>query len=411
MSTTPPSRYAALSREELSILVPELLLIGCMIDRASLVWCVKELGREAMTQIAIDEWASSSPLYTKRMQEALRYGNNDVPTIFKGFQLDIGSPPQYMDFRFTLTDRWHGEFRVDQCGGLNDFEPLGDEMVTGMCHTVEDPTFDATAVATNPKAQLRPIHRPPRPPEDRTKPPCAWSVVIDESHPDAEPHPALATIAAKHAARLRLAPIDDTDEGWSNYSGPLLSDVDFRAFSKSALVRIADEVCVQMHLLALAFGHSVERHADAETASDIRTRSLIGIAGLAARRIRHALSLPADIDSAAQVLALHPLINPSAYIDADVQAHQLTVCPSAAHTDGAWISRCTPHDPRALQAIVAAVDPYLDISMSGTDQQWTAAIMRNDKPAAVMDEVAIAEISSGARFEFESRKSLPLTVI
>src|SRR3954454_14156726 len=100
MSVVQPSRYATLSREELTVLLPELLLIGCMIDRASLVWCLKDLGRAAMTQVAIDEWASSSPLYSKRMQRALRYEDNDVATIFKGFQLDIGSPPQYMDFRF-----------------------------------------------------------------------------------------------------------------------------------------------------------------------------------------------------------------------------------------------------------------------------------------------------------------------
>ncbi|MBB5166433.1 hypothetical protein HNP02_006419 [Mycobacterium sp. AZCC_0083] len=382
-----------------------------MIDRASLVWCLKDLGREAMTRIAIDEWASSSPLYTKRMQRALRYEDNDVATIFKGFQLDIGSPPQYMDFRFTVADRWHGEFQVNDCGGLNDFEPLGEEMVIGMCHTVEDPTFDATAVATNPKAQLRPIHRPPRPAADRNKPPCAWTVIIDESYPETQPHPGLATIAAKHAARVELASIDDTDEGLSDYSGPLLSDLDFGAFSKSALVRMADEVCVQMHLLSLAFGHSVQSFTDAETARDVRTRSLIGIAGLAAKRIRHALNMAADIDGAAQVVELHPLINPSAYVNADVNSAELTVYRSDAHRDDAWISLCTPADPRPLQAIVTAVDAHLDVRMYGDDQDWTAVIVRNDVPAPVMAEVSIAEISSGAHFEFQSRQSIPLTMI
>ena len=32
-----------------------------------------------------------------------------------------------------------------------------------------------------------------------------------------------------------------------------MSDLDFAAFSHSALVRIADEVCLQMHLLDRAF--------------------------------------------------------------------------------------------------------------------------------------------------------------
>ena len=35
-------------------------------------------------------------------------------------------------------------------------------MVTGMCHTIEDGTFDVTAQAVNPKAQVRAVHRPPR---------------------------------------------------------------------------------------------------------------------------------------------------------------------------------------------------------------------------------------------------------
>ena len=35
--------------------------------------------------------------------------------------------------------------------------------------------------------------------------------------------------------------------------GRCVSDFDFGAFSHSALVRIADEVCLQMHLLNLSF--------------------------------------------------------------------------------------------------------------------------------------------------------------
>ena len=117
-----------------------------------------------MLQIAIEEWAGASPIYTKRMQRALKYEGDDIPTIFKGLQLDIGAPPQFMDFRYTVHDRWHGEFHLDHCGALLDVEPMGEDYVCGMCHAIEDPTFDATAVATNPRAQMRPIHRPPRTP-------------------------------------------------------------------------------------------------------------------------------------------------------------------------------------------------------------------------------------------------------
>ena len=144
------------------MLVPELLLIGQLIDRSGMAWCISAFGREEMAQIAIEEWASSSPVYTRRMQQALGYEGTDIYTIFKGLQLDIGAPPQFMDFRYTVHDRWHGEFHLDHCGALMDVEPMGPEYVRSMCHDIEDPTFDATAVATNPKAQVRPIHRPPR---------------------------------------------------------------------------------------------------------------------------------------------------------------------------------------------------------------------------------------------------------
>ena len=96
------------------------------------------------------------------MQKALGYEGTDVVTIFKGLQLDIGAPPQFMDFRYDVQDRWHGTFHLDHCGALMDVEPMGEYYVRSMCHDIEDPTFDATAVATNPKAQVRPVHRPPR---------------------------------------------------------------------------------------------------------------------------------------------------------------------------------------------------------------------------------------------------------
>lgn len=278
------SRYAGLSRSELAVLLPELLLIGQLIDRSGMAWCIQAFGRQEMLQIAIEEWAGASPIYTKRMQKALNFEGDDVPTIFKGLQLDIGAPPQFMDFRFTLHDRWHGEFHLDHCGALLDVDPMGDDYVVGMCHTIEDPTFDATAIATNPRAQVRPIHRPPRKPADR-HPHCAWTVIIDESYPEAEGIPALDAVRETKAATWELDNVDASDDGLVDYSGPLVSDLDFGAFSHSALVRMADEVCLQMHLLNLSFAIAVRKRAkaDAQLAISVNTRQLIGVAGLGRR--------------------------------------------------------------------------------------------------------------------------------
>jgi hypothetical protein len=406
------SRYAALSREELAVLVPELLLIGQLIDRSGMAWCITNFGRPEMLQIAIEEWMGASPIYTRRMQKALKYEGVDVITIFKGLQLDIGAPPQFMDFRYTVHDRWNGEFHLDHCGALMDVEPMGEEYVRGMCHDIEDPTFDATAVATNRKAQIRPIHRPPRTPSDR-HPHCAWTVKIDESYPEVEDHPALEVVGRSRAARTELDPIDSSGEGQSDYSGALLSDFDFAAVSHSALVRMADEVCLQMHLLNLSFVIAVGKRAgtNTELATEICTKQLIGVAGIAAERIHRALNLPGGIEGAVRTLELHPMLNPAAYVEAEFGPDSVHVRRSAAHEDGAWISLVTPDERRPLQAAVAAVDKHLDVEVAGTHEDWTARVVETDTEAKEFSEVSVTKVSGGASWVFEDRKSLPLTVL
>ena len=80
-------------------------------------------------------------------------------------------------------------------------------------------------------------------------------MIIDESYPEVDVHPGHGRDRQTRAASTELDPIDPDDEGQADYSGALVSDVDFGAFSHSALVRIADEVCLQMHLLNLSFMH------------------------------------------------------------------------------------------------------------------------------------------------------------
>jgi hypothetical protein len=395
--------------------VPELLLIGQLIDRSGMAWCISAFGREEMAQIAIEEWAGSSPIYTRRMQAALGYapttpGTGDVVTVFKGLQLDIGAPPQFMDFRYTVHDRWHGEFHLDHCGALMDVEPMGEDYVRSMCHDIEDPTFDATAVASNPRAQVRPVHRPPRS-ADRIaadqRPHCAWTVIIDEAYPEVQSIPALAHVEATNAAVLVLDPIDNSDEGRADYRGALLNDLDFTAFSHSALVRIADEVCIQMHLLNLSFLVALRARCDTdEQLHEIATKQLVGVAGIAAERISRALGT-----DPLRTLELHPLLNPAAYVEAQAGDGTLAVTPSPAHDDGAWITLCGPGSVRPLEAIVRAVDPSLDVEVTGAETNWLATLVSRPEPAPEADEVAVTRFSTGSDFAFEPRRSLPITPV
>ena len=415
--TAPTSRFADLSREQLAILVPELLLAGHLIDRSGMAWCISAFGRDEMLQIAIAEWAGASPIYTRRMQRALGFapavaGQGDVVTIFKGIQLEIGAPPQFLDFRYTVHDPHHGEFHLDHCGALMDVEPMGEDYVQGMCHDIEDPTFDATAVASNPKAQVRPIHRPPRVPAGRT-PACAWTVIIDESYPEAEPIPAVAVNAESQAALVELTPIDQSDEGLGDYSGPLLTDVDFAAFSRSALIRIADEVCLQMALLDNSFALALAARADsAEQILDIRRKQTTGSAAMSAYRIARALGISKDERGALELLALHPMLNPSAYVHAELGTDSLLVRKSPAHDDAAWISLCGPDWFEPLQAVVRVLDPHLDVELEPfADDEWVLTVVRRDQAAPEAQELVIAKFSTGTDFAFEGRRSLPITPV
>ena len=46
------SRYAALDRAQLAALVPELLLLGQLIDRAGMPWILSIFDRQTMQKIA-----------------------------------------------------------------------------------------------------------------------------------------------------------------------------------------------------------------------------------------------------------------------------------------------------------------------------------------------------------------------
>ncbi|WP_372451886.1 hypothetical protein [Nocardia albiluteola] len=423
------SRFDELPRDRLAALVPELLLCGHLIDRSGMAHSIAAFGRDGMAQVAIEEWQLASPVYTRRMRTALGIAGDGVDTIFKGLQLDIGAPPQFMDFRFRVTDHDHGEFWLDHCGALADVEPMGEDFVVAMCHTIEDPTFDATALATNVHAQVRPIHRPPRHPADRV-PVCAWTVVIDPSH---EPPPVpvhAARIEGSEAARIVLEPIDSGDEGRGDYAGPLLSDIRFEDFSKSALVRIADEVCLQQHLLTLGFMVAVREHAGvtkdasrvreaaAETqAVEIARKQFTGIAGLTSERLRRALGLGTDPAALAGVLRCHPAWNPLPYTDIDITAYHDTVvlrlrrdCPGVR--DGGWPALLDADHLAPLNAMARGVNPRFDARVRAADEaEIVFEIATAPTAFRELPEVAITRFSTGAEFTFTERRSLPLTVV
>ncbi|MGA3149532.1 MAG: hypothetical protein ABSF33_18970 [Acidimicrobiales bacterium] len=397
-----------LTQEELALLTPEYLLAGHLIDRAGMPHLIAAFGRDGMRDIAIEEWMGASPVYTRRMQRALGFEGDSVETIFKGLQLDIGAPPQFMDFRYLVTDHDHGEFWLDHCGALMDVEPMGDEYVVAMCHDIEDPTFDATAIATNPRAQMRPIHRPPRVPAGRS-PACHWTVTIADTHPELPIPAEAAAMMATRAATFELAPIDVDDPGRSDYSGPLVADLQFSEWSASALRRIIDEVCLQGHLLVLSFLAATGRRADGPDAVvGFGRRQFTGVAGVAAARLRDALDLPSTLAGAARLLALHPALQPHEYVHCDVtlEGDRLIVSldrGSAAVADGAWPALLDGDHLEPLDAMVWEIDPHLRCHSVSDDGVLVVEVVRRPTEAPLSDDVRLTRFSTGTTHTFEPR--------
>ena len=224
-------------------------------------------------------------------------------------------------------------------------------------------------------------------------------------------------IEATAAARLELAAVDPADEGRGDYAGPLLSDIAFGDFSKSALVRMADEVCLQQHLLTLGFLIAVRERADADQAIEIARKQFTGIAGLTSERLRNALGLGNDAAVLAQVLRLHPAWNPLPYADVEISVEQETVvlrlrrnCPGVA--DGAWPALVDAEHLEAINAMARGVNPHFDTRVRAVEDDET--VFEISMAATVfreIPEVAITRFSTGADFSFTERRSLPLTVV
>ncbi|MEO6467651.1 MAG: hypothetical protein ABIP21_01015 [Acidimicrobiia bacterium] len=407
--------FADLDRNALAILLREWLLHGHLQDRVGIPLLYQHgVDREGAEQIAIDEWAAASPLYSLRMQETMGFGGQSVVAIVKNLQIDIGAPPQYMDFQITVTDENHAVFELGHCGALMDVEPMGDEWVRGMCHTIEDPTFDATAAATSPYAVMRPIHRPPRTPTDRM-PHCAWRIDIDPTTEPAVAHSNLAIVGASLAATLPATVItEETDpDGQVGYPGTFDPALRFEDLSRATLLAALTEVALQSHVLLRSYLLSVSERVSPEVAAELGPRVLTGVAPITAERLVRAYGITdTGAPAIARVLALHPSFQPPEYVTTHVEAlddsHvRVSVSPSPMFEesdDFVWLAGLKQDGDRAVAALARAINPLADAARVEVRNDELVAyeitVDPNAAPRLEEPETALARFSGAATFEF-----------
>jgi hypothetical protein len=400
-----------LPRSALLAVAFEHMLAGMIVTRAMLPQVILRGGDAAlMNQIAIDEWMGASPVYTGRMRALMGIEGDDAGAIMKALQLDCGFVHQYMDVGYKLIDPHHAEFWLAHCGALMDTEPHGEEQVFGMCHTIEDPTFDATALATNPRARIRPIHRPPRTPADR-HPHCHWTITIDEANDPVGSVPLTDRVAALPLARVpNPAPTSDDGPGRRDYTGPFDPSFRLADLASAALAGAAREFQVQAHLLMCAGELTLAEHFGADAARDVIGDAWAGAGWIVSERLARALEAtgaPADV---AAVLAVHPLLPPgfTSVVEADASRVHLdlrAVAPGLLDAEHpGWCGALARGDPRGLAAMVHGADRHADLRALAIEDGSVHAEVDRDPGAVAAPEpdiVALVRIGMVSTWDFD----------
>lgn len=359
------------SRPQLAQLGREYMVASQFNSRTGYAALRMNHGDESYKDIAITNWLAVSPVYTQRMQKAMGFsGGTDVATIFKGLQLECGLTHQYFDVHFEVFSADKGRFWLKSCGPLLETEPRGEAAVKVMCHDIEDPTFDGTAIATNPLARMRPVHRPPRLVIDNSKPHCEWNVFIDH---DAEPLTEPAVTTVMRGSKLAQVVIQRPDTnckagGMAYYTGPVFEQLQLEQLSHAALVVVCKEIAIQNHLLIVSLMMAIAEKYGKEAAYKVSEFQMTGSGWVMSNRLCNWLGCKeGGIDAIINVCAVHPAFQPCEYHAIEITKTGsnsasicLLDCPALQEKEEfsfGWFATLARGQTAGLEAILKGVDP------------------------------------------------------
>ncbi len=397
------SKLLQFSRLQLAQLGREYMLCAQFNSRTGYAALRINHGDAAYKEIAIANWMGASPVYTRRMQQAMGFaGGTDVATIFKGLQLECGFTHQYFDVHFEVLASDKGRFWLNSCGALLETEPRGADAVKVMCHDIEDPTFNATAIATNARARMVPVHRPPRVPADRV-PHCEWTVFID---PDAdeviEPDISRLLSSTRLAAVSIERPVGIEPGGMDDYSGPVFEQLQLEQLSHAALVVVCSELAVQVHLLIAGLMLSIAQRYGEAAAHAIGEFQMTGSSWVVSHRLSEWLGCKGSgIDGVFQVLRIHPAFMPREYstikltkLDDSRGVIEVLDCPAGAEEmPYSWHALLARGMCGGLDGLARGVDPRARIVRS--DQSLLAWEIIIDDVNDTSEEPLPVQIAKG----------------
>jgi hypothetical protein len=279
-----------------------------------------------------------------------------------------------------------------------------------MCHHIEDPTFDATAVATNPRARMRPIHRPPRTPADR-QPHCHWTITIEPGAP-----PVIEEPLTLEVGRLPLAnvanerPPDREPGGWRDYAGAFDPDFRLEHFSQGALVAALREFSLQAHLLASSADLFLSQRHERAKVREVLANQWAGASWVTAERIAALFGLKEGVEAVAQVLALHPALPHGVAASLEPEGERrirlrLDGPPALLDPEApGWLGLLASGDTLALAAIAQAVDARARVSAEGR-HGFVIEVDPRAEPAPEPQSAALTKLSTVAAWRFRDFSS------
>ncbi len=425
----PTFSLAHLSRKALARLGREYLMMGHVHDRALMPILASRFGAEAMTEVAIDEWMGSSPIYNERNRRSLGVVGDGVSSIFKGLQLDVGAPHQYMDFRYELVDESEGYFWLDYCGALADVSAMAggrEEPIIQMCHHMEDPTFDATVMAVNSGARCRPVFRPPLE-KGHTGPVCRWQVKITDARGVVEERDITRAMRETLAATFEFTDQGEPSSrtgGLDDYAGDFLPDFVLEDLSHRSLVRQCKEFALDLHLLVWASHLSILDRFGETARAEVAREHWAGAAPIYVERIRAALGMKGDdMEAILKMLQVDPAL-PHEYIDfgchrssADLGQFWIHDCPGLREGPvRGWLSLLDDFKAPGFDAVVASVNPRARCRPIDPESvtEWSAGRRPDRAWEIVLDEsvapreesrwAAAGRVSTVYRFKFVDKK-------
>ncbi|HKE12420.1 MAG TPA: hypothetical protein VKE73_12710, partial [Myxococcota bacterium] len=321
----------------------------------------------------------------------------------------------YMDVGWKLLDSRHGEFWLRRCGALLDVEPHGRERVIGMCHHIEDPTFDATAYATNPRARIRPIHRPPRTPADRV-PHCHWTIEIDPANEPVSAAAHTGTVSALALARIENACVAESEpQGMTDYAGPFDPEFRLGRLSSAALAAVAREFQAQVHLLSCSAEITLVERLGRARARELISAQWTATSWTAGLRLARVLDETAGgARAVAAVLCRLATLPPGFHRSAEFSGDRVHLALEPRSADlldpehPGWLGLLARGETGGLEAAAQAAEPrarLTDFSTRSGRVEMEFSVLHGAAAAKAPPAAAFMPLSTATSFSFDLERA------